>query len=121
MEIKNAIIEKAILDIGDRGLLTSWIHLKYQGSGQGFGGYSLYRPDSFSNHGGANYAGHFIYRVMKIAGVKKWDDLSGKCLRVRATDSKIEAIGHIIEDEWFNVSEEFEKLEEDLKSLISKV
>lgn len=34
-EIKNAIIDSAIIDMGDRGLLTAWIYLDYGGSAQG--------------------------------------------------------------------------------------
>lgn len=112
---KNAIIDSAILDDGERGLLTSWLQLDYGGSGQGFGGYALYLPSDYKNHKAqVNYAGHWIYRCMQIAGVNSWEKMKGRTIRVRLTsdglDGKIIAIGHIIKDEWFNPEEEFKNL-----------
>ena len=108
METKNAIITSAQITIGDRGLLTAWLMLDYGGSGQGFGGHALYLPKSFSNHQGqVNIAGHFIWRVLEIVGVTEWSHLVGKSIRVRATNGGIEAIGHIIKDDWFIPGDEF--------------
>ena len=108
-EIKNAIITSATLDTGDRGLLTSWIYLDYGGSGQGFGGFALYLPKSYRHHQLLSHAGHWIFRVMQIAGVEKWDQLKGKTIRVKACHDKVEAIGHIVKDDWFCPSEDFKK------------
>lgn len=110
--IKNAIIESASLDTGDRGLLTAWLQLDYGGSGQGFGGHALYLPAGWKHHEkGANYAGHFIWRCMEIAGVESWDKLKGKTLRVKLDGAgfggKIIAIGHIVKDDWFDPSKDF--------------
>lgn len=110
-EIKNAIIESAVIDTGDRGLLTAWLFLDYGGSGQGFGGYALYLPKDykhFTNTG--DFAGHFLFRCMQIAGVEKWSDLKGKTVRVKCEHSKVHAIGHIVKDDWFNPSEDFEQM-----------
>lgn len=107
IEVKNATIESATLDIGERGLLTAYLTLDYGGSGQVFGGYALYLPKSFKNHKLDSVAGHFIFRVMQIAGVDTWGQLKGKNIRVKATHSKVDAIGHIIKDDWFNPSEDF--------------
>lgn len=113
MEIKNAIIESAVIDTGDRGLLTAWLFLDYGGSGQGFGGYSLYLPKDYKHHTNkGDFAGHFIFRCMQIAGVEKWSDLKGKTIRVKATNGGVEAIGHIVKDDWFNPSEDFAKMRE---------
>jgi hypothetical protein len=112
MEIKNAIIESVTIDDGDRGLLTAWLYLDYGGSGQGFGGYTLYLSKSFKHHGEpGNYAGHFIYRCMEIAGVKNWADMKGKTIRVKAENSKIHAIGHIVKDDWFDPAHDFEQMQ----------
>ncbi len=110
-ETKNAVIESARITNDDHGLLSAWLTLDYGGSGQGFGGYSLYLPDSFTHSKKqANYAGHFIWRVMEIAGVTEWSQLAGKTIRVMARHDSIEAIGHIVKENWFNPKVEFEKL-----------
>lgn len=109
IETKNAIIKSAIIDTGDRGMLTVWLNLDYGDSGQGFGGYALYLPKSFKNHSeSSDLAGHFIFRCMEIAEVGKWDEIIGKTIRVKSDHSKIHAIGNIVKDDWFNPKEDFE-------------
>lgn len=110
-ERKNAVIKSARITNDDHGLLTAWLDLDYGGSGQGFGGFSLYLPKSYTNHGGslkANYAGHFIWRVMEVAGVERWDQLPGKTIRVLSEHSSVNAIGHIVKDDWFDPGKDFE-------------
>lgn len=109
-ELKNAVIELATIDIGERGFLDCWLTLNYGGSGQGFGGFVLYLPKSFDHHKLESCAGHFLYRVMEVAGVENWDQLKGKTIRVKATDGGVVAIGHIIKDDWFCPSDDFATL-----------
>ena len=109
IETQNAVIESARITNDDHGLLSAWLSLDYGGSGQGFGGYALYLPADFTHHdpGGPNYAGHFIWRVMEIAGVSEWGQLKGKTIRVRCEHSKVHAIGHIVKNDWFEPEKDF--------------
>ena len=110
----NAIIESATITNDDHGLLSAWLMLSFGGSGQGFGGYALYLPKDFSHSTNQkNYCGHFIWRVMEVAGVSEWGKLPGKCIRVRKPDKymgAIEAIGHIINDDWFDPKKDFAEI-----------
>lgn len=105
IEIKNAIIKDADLDI-EQGFLTAWIMLDYGTVSQGFGGFNLYPPVRY------NYAGLFIHRILEIVGVDKWSKLRGKTIRAKTDCGKVHAIGHIIKDDWFDPEQEFKTLEE---------
>ncbi len=111
--IRNAIIESVTLDIGDKGLLTAWVYLDYGGMHQGFGGYALYLPKSFTHHQMLSHAGHFIWRCMEVAGVEKWENMKGKTIRVAldrdGLGGRILGIGHIIKDDWFYPETDFKE------------
>lgn len=113
-EIRNAIIRGATINDADRGLLTAWLELDYGGTGQGFGGFALYLPKSYSNHTLLSHAGHFLWRCMEVAEVASWDKLAGKTIRVKLDPpgfgGKIVAIGHIVKDDWFNPTVDFKEL-----------
>lgn len=113
MEIKNAIIESATITIDDNGFLTAWLYLDYGGLSQGFGGYVLYLPKSFKYHALESYAGHFIFRVMEIAGIAHWNDLPGRAIRVGIENGLVRSIGHIVKDDWFCPAEDFEESKEE--------
>ncbi len=108
-EIKNAVIESAYFDT-ERGL-SAWIGLDYgDACHQSFGGYLLYAPKGWKAHESkGNYAGHFIYRCLEIAGVSDWQKMIGKTIRVKAEHGKVHAIGHIVKNDWFNPSEDFKE------------
>lgn len=111
IETKNAVIESATITNADHGMLSAWVYLDYGGSSQGFGGYSLYLPKDFKHHAdGVNFAGHFIWRVMEVAGVEEWSKLKGKTVRVKCEHSKVHALGHIVKDDWFNPSDDFKRM-----------
>ena len=110
MKEKNAVIESATIASDDHGCLSAWINLDYGGSGQGFGGWALYLPESFARHKKESVAGHFIFRVMQVAGVARWEDLPGKTVRVRAEHGQVHEIGHIVKEDWFNPSNDFKAI-----------
>lgn len=103
---RNAVIESATMDRGSYGVLTAWVNMKIDN----FGGYALYLPESFKHHEAHGYAGHFIFRVMEVAGVAIWDDLLGKAIRVHGNRSGIDGIGHIIKDDWFYPENDFHQI-----------
>ena len=109
---QNAIIESAEITNDDHGLLSAWVYLKYGQSGaQGFGGYALYLPERFTHSPAQlNFAGHFIWRVLEVAGVSEWSKLPGKTVRARSTWSKVQSIGHIVNDVWFDPQAEFARM-----------
>jgi hypothetical protein len=110
--IHNAIIDSANLSTADYDTLVGWVHLDYGGMSQGFGGLALYLPRSFKHHKIDSGAGHWIYRVMEIAGVTDWSKLKGKTVRARIENGLVAAIGHIVKDDWFCPREDFASKDE---------
>lgn len=99
-EIKNALIESAVIDASD-GFLSVWLDLKYDKGGQGFGEYAVYLPANFSHHSIESPAGHFIWRCMQIADVGGWCMMEGRAIRVDADASRVFGVGHITKNDWF--------------------
>lgn len=106
IQTKNAVIESAEIKI-DGGCLSAYLYLKYENGNQSFGGWVLYLPESFNHHNLLSHAGHWIWRVMEIAEVNRWEQLEGKTVRVKAEHAKAHAIGHILRDDWFDPAVDF--------------
>ena len=107
---ENAVITGAEISNDNHGLLSAWVYLDFELGSQGFGGYALYLLKSFTHHKKESPAGHFIFRTMQIAGVSKWSELAGKTVRVKHNNSTVWEIGHIVKDDWFCPSEDFEEM-----------
>lgn len=114
MNIRNAIITKASIKIEFDHILDIMLMLEYEGGGgQGFGGYVLHQrcPEKPCQIEGV--AGHHLCRIMEICGVADWKDVVGKAIRVRLDKEwfggAIQAIGHIINDDWYCPAEDFTK------------
>jgi len=91
----NAMIERTQLGKEGHGIPTFNLQLRWGASCQAFGGYDL------------RWWGYrILQRILDIAGVDRWEDLPGKCIRIRQEHTKIHAIGHLLEDRWFCPEEE---------------
>ena len=90
-EIKNAKIIHTHLGYEDHGIPTCQIVLDYGGTQQGFGGYDLRR-----------YGFEMVQKILDTVGVDRWEKLVGQHCRAQSTHTKIEAIGHLLEDRWYN-------------------
>jgi hypothetical protein len=112
METRNAVITGAWIEIDEFDTLSAGISLDYGDSCQIFGSNGLYTPKRGVR--GKNYSGHFMYRILEVTGVHRWDELKGKTVRAVCDDAHVEAIGHIIKDAWFNMDKEFGKVKQDV-------
>ncbi len=119
MFITNGIIESADIVFSRGFILDCWLHLKFDGTGQGFGGYVLggspFDDAVCAKHAEQpNFAADFIGGVLAIAGVEKFSALPGKVIRVRKNDEwgDIKAIGHPVKDLWYEPKVNFERLKQ---------
>ena len=114
----NAQIESTMLGYEDHGIMTCFLNLKQDGSGQGFGGYGLdNRPAKdknghrFGDRRPSKLSGFWIKRILEVVGVEKWEDLPGKYVRVDGEEwGEIKGIGNITKDKWFYPKKEIEEL-----------
>jgi hypothetical protein len=105
--IQNGIIINSDLNIIN-GFLDCSITIKLEEGGvQKLEGGCLYMPETYRNHNIRSFAGHWIYNIMKIAGVNRWNEVVGKSIRVSNTPYRIDGIGHIIESIWFYPNRDF--------------
>lgn len=109
-EIENGQIESTMLGLEDHGIMSFFLFLKFNGTGQGFGGYAMDGYDKQKKKRvGSGFGIDCIRSILETVGVGKWEDLKGKYVRVRRDGdgwgAKIVAIGNIVEDKWFNIEE----------------
>jgi hypothetical protein len=105
---RNAQIISASINRDDHGCLTIWLDLDYGSSVQGFGGYNLYSP-AMTGH--LSYCGWFIWRLLQVFDVQSFEDIEGLYVRVEGDNGRINRIGHITEERWFEPSAELKTLE----------
>ena len=114
----NAKIIKTMLGYEDHGIMTCYLTLEQQSSGQGFGGYGLDsapKKDKNGNRSGDRqpsiYCGFWVQRILNTVGVSKWEDLKNKFVRVDGERfGSIKGIGHITEDRWFYPEKEIKEV-----------
>jgi hypothetical protein len=100
IKVRNATIRTVSLGYEDHDIMTAFLHLDYGNSGQGFGGYCL----------GGEFGIEFIKAVLDTLDVRSWEDLPGKSCRAKGNWGHVTAIGHFLEDKWFNPKELAKKL-----------
>jgi len=105
MEIQNATIKSTFLGLG-RGIMTFFLHLEWERSGQGFGGYALDRTDSATGSKVAiNYSMPLIREVLSVVGADSWEAVAGKLVRVEFDSNRVIRIGNIMENRWLSLEE----------------
>jgi hypothetical protein len=114
METTNARITGTHLGV-EHGIMTFMIFLDMGGKGsQGAGGYGLdlHAPNRYGLRPGTKMAVPLLRAILELVGVQHWEDLSGEYVRVRAAHEKVHAIGHVMNDEWIDFDEFYNKCEE---------
>lgn len=105
MEIQNATITSTFLGLS-RGIMTSFLHLEWQGSGLGFGGYAYDRTDqSTGNKVAINYSIPLIREILAVVGVESWEELNGKLVRVETDGNRVTRMGNIMSDRWVSLAD----------------
>lgn len=109
IETRNAKIRSTMLGIEAHGIMSFMLDLDYGGSGQGAGGCALDSYDKARNiRVGWGPGVKLIRTILETVGVESWEALKGQHIRVRASWSKVHAIGHFIDDKWLDFGEFFE-------------
>lgn len=118
MAISNAHITNVSLGYEDHGILTFGLTLEIAGGGGCiFGGYALdnYNKELKKRIPSAS-AMKCITEIMRVVGVKNWEDLNGKYIRIvdNGWGSTVDTIGNLMKDEWFNIKEFFNNEEKEI-------
>lgn len=104
-KIENARITSVDLSMADHDCLTLSIGLKGAGWGCVYGGYCLGHgylgADEFD---GSAEGMESIMRIMDVVGVEKFNDMTGKYIRVatKGWGDTVKIIGNIIKNQWFD-------------------
>ena len=110
-DIKNAIIESTMLG-KTHGIMTFIIYIKFDKCIKcGVGLYALDEYNEKLDKRVCNASSmEVISEILDVVGVKQWEDLPGKYIRIEDNSwgSKITKIGNIIEDKWIDFEEFFE-------------
>ena len=100
-EIKNAKITDTMLGREDHGIMTFMLYLEWGGSVCGYGGYAIDQYDRNKEKRVFSASGlEAISKILEVVGVKTWEDLKGKYIRIEDNGWG---------EKWFNIREFFEK------------
>lgn len=104
---QKAVIEKVDIFIEDHGILTSFLYMKMDSGGQGFGGYNL----------GKSLTDNTVYlrlwkkRCCEVAGVSDFNNLKDKQVYIYGDFGQIDYIESLNGSDFFNPAKEFAILE----------
>ena len=113
-EIRSAKIADTMLGREGHGIMTFILYLEWRGSACGYGGYAIGTCDSEKVKGDFTARGlEAISRILEVAGVRSWEELKGKHVRIEdnGPGETIDKIGNLTEEKWFNIREFFSKNE----------
>lgn len=113
--VRNAKITATKLGREDHGIFTFELFVEI-GDTQGccaIGGYSLdwTSPSDHKTRIYNQYGLELLSKVMDVVGVKNWEDLKGKYIRVldEGWGKTITTIGNLMNDKWLNFKHFFEE------------
>lgn len=110
MKTENAVIADTFVGYEDHGIFTAYIQLRGSGWGQSFGGYSLDTYDEAEKKRVSTaLAGDWITSVLNTLKLPNWERVKGQAVRIQSDGTKIVAIGHLIDNLWFDPAELLEK------------
>lgn len=110
--IVNAQITNVTLGYEDHGILTFGLTIKFGCSGCVYGGFALDNYDKSLGRRIPTAKGFkCLTEIMKVVGVRNWEDLQGKYIRVvdSGIGSSLDKIGNLMEDKWFSIKEFWEE------------
>lgn len=109
--IENVRITSTSISMADHGVLCISFSVRGDGWGCNIGqwvnGIGYLGAHEWKGNGSAIVA---MMKIMDTVGVERWEDLTGKLIRVKSEGwgSTIDEIGNIIEDKWFNLRKFYE-------------
>lgn len=112
--IVNAQITNVTLGYEDHGILTFGLTIKFGCSGCVYGGFALDNYDKSLGRRIPTAKGfQCLTEIMKVVGVRNWEDLQDKYIRVvdSGIGSSLDKIGNLMEDKWFSIKEFWEESE----------
>lgn len=108
--IENAQITNTMLGYGDRPALIFSVELTGENWRSTFGdrvldNYDTDKKDRVPDQ----HAMSVIPKILKVVGVKTWEELKGQYIRVEFDQNhNINAIGNLIKDEWLDLNKFFD-------------
>lgn len=91
-EVINAVVVETYLGNEEHGSLEYNLEFSYGGMGQGTG-MKLVTTN-----------GEILHIIQTIVDRGRWEHLKGKSCRVRREDGVVKAIGHYLNDRWYDLS-----------------